>query len=546
MSPPILSLLSAEALETHYRSGHWRDRTIYRVARAHAEAAPDRIALRDRVRSLTWRQMIAAADGFAAELFRRGVARGDRVAFWMPDRIESVVVLLACSRNGYVVCPSPHRNHTVADIVRLLERMRATAFLYQAGFGADAKEVDVAEALAGIGSLRHVWRLAETHASDILNLPADPAAPPPVADPNSVIYIAFTSGSTGNPKGAMHSDNTLLVTARGISTDWHIGPDSVVYSLSPFSHNLGVGALLTAIQGGAEYVIHDIGRGDSLVDRLAETGATYLVGVPTHAIDLLAELRRRGMARCGRLSGFRISGAAAPDHVIADLLPFGIVPQSGYGMTETNGHQYTLPGDDPTLIMESCGKACPGYEICIFDENEPTKPLPPGRIGLLAGRGASLMLGYYDDQAATESSFNADGWFMTGDLGWVDGNGYLRLTGRGKEVIIRGGHNINPARIEELAMRHAGIERAAALPIPDARLGERVCLAVMVKSGKSATAAELLDHLAAAGLSRYDMPEFWLELPDIPLMANGKIQKLDIAKWIRDGAVTPVPVQPSE
>jgi len=296
MSPPILSLLSAEALETHYRSGHWRDRTIYQLVRARAETAPEKVALRDRRRHLTCRQMVAAADGFAAELARRGVVRGDRVAFWMPDRIESVVVLLACSRNGYVVCPSPHRNHTVADVVRLLERMRATAFLYQAGFGADAKEVNVADALAGIGSLRHVRRFEETHDSDILDLPAGPDAPPRVADPNSVIYIAFTSGSTGQPKGVMHSDNTLLVTARGISTDWHIGPDSVVYSLSPFSHNLGIGALLTAIHGGAEYVIHDIGRGHSLVDRLVETGTTYLVGVPTHAMDLLAELQERGVA----------------------------------------------------------------------------------------------------------------------------------------------------------------------------------------------------------------------------------------------------------
>ncbi len=224
-------------------------------------------------------------------------------------------------------------------------------------------------------------------------------------------------------------------------------------------------------------------------------------------------------------------------------MPFGIVPQSGYGMTETNGHQYTMPGDDADLIAGSCGKACPGYEIRIFDEENPTQELPRGEIGLLAGRGASLMLGYYDDQAATESSFNADGWFMTGDLGWMDEAGYLRLTGRKKEVIIRGGHNINPARIEELAMKHAGIERAAALPIPDDRLGEKVCLAVMFKTAGGATAEEMLVHLADAGLSRYDMPEFWLELPDIPLMANGKIQKLDIARWIRDGSVTPVPIR---
>jgi len=335
----------------------------------------------------------------------------------------------------------------------------------------------------------------------------------------------------------------LLVTARGISTDWHIGPDSVVYSLSPFSHNLGIGALLTAIYGGAEYVIHDIGRGDSLIDRLMATDTSYLVGVPTHAIDLLAELRDRGMSNVGRLSGFRISGAAVPDHVIADLLPYGIIPQSGYGMTETNGHQYSLPDDDPALIMESSGKACPGYVIRIFDEEDPNVEAPVGRTGQLGGRGASLMRGYFDDQIATESCFNDQGWFMTGDLGWVDENGYLRLTGRKKEVIIRGGHNINPARIEELTMRHDSVERAAAVVIPDARLGERVCLSVMFRENAAVPVSQLLDHLSAAGLSRYDMPEYYLELPEIPLMSNGKIQKQDIVKWIRDGDVEPAAIR---
>ncbi len=156
------------------------------------------------------------------------------------------------------------------------------------------------------------------------------------------------------------------------------------------------------------------------------------------------------------------------------------------------------------------------------------------------------MLGYFDDQIATEACFTTAAWFLTGDLGWVDENGYLRLTGRKKEVIIRGGHNINPARIEELAMLHDSVERAAAIPLPDARLGERVCLAVMFRANAAVPVGEVLDHLSAAGLSRYDMPEYYLELAEIPLMSNGKIQKLDIVKWIRDGEVEPVAVQASQ
>ncbi len=132
---------------------------------------------------------------------------------------------------------------------------------------------------------------------------------------------------------------------------------------------------------------------------------------------------------------------------------------------------------------------------------------------------------------------------MTGDLGWLDDNGYLRITGRKKDVIIRGGHNINPARIEDLVMQHNAIERAAAIPVADARLGEKICLAVMFRAGRTASAAQILDHLDAAGLTKYEMPEFFLELPDIPLMPNGKIQKLDIVKWVHDGTVKPMPIQ---
>ena len=543
MTSRILSLLSRASLEDYYRRGWWRDETVYAVARGHAERSPDRPALRDRHRRLTWTELIDAVDRFAADLAARGLVPGQRLALWMPDRIDSAIALLACSRNGLVVCPSPHRNHTVADVASLLDRMRAVGLVYQAGFGADGASDDIAQAAEGLSSLRHLWRLGDAAESSLLDISPGADAPPPATDPDRVSYIAFTSGSTGAPKGVMHSDNTLLVTARAISADWRIGADSVVCSLSPFSHNLGIGSLLTAIVGGAEYVVHDVARGESLVDRLVETGTTYLVGVPTHAIDLLAELKRRGLAGVGRLGAFRVSGAAVPGHVMSGLMARGIVPQSGYGMTETNGHQYTMPDDDPELIVASSGKACPGYEIAIFEEENPTMRLPPGAVGLLAGRGASLMLGYFDDQLATESSFNDDGWFMTGDMGWVDENGYLRLTGRKKEVIIRGGHNINPARIEELAMRHACIERAAAIPVADDRLGERVCLAVMFRNGQAVPADRILDHLAAEGLSRYDMPEFWLELPEIPLMSNGKIEKRDIVERIRDGRETPVSIR---
>jgi acyl-CoA synthetase (AMP-forming)/AMP-acid ligase II len=536
----VLTLLSAELIKHYYAAGFWCDDTIYSLVRDHAHRAPDKFALRDRFSRLTYRDLLSAADALAGDLTGRGVRPGQRVAVWLPSRIECAIALVACSRNATVCCPSMHRDHTVGEIVALLARTRAAALITQPGYGADADRRDIFAEARGQESLRHIYRLeAQSGFSSLAHPTSDTA---PKQDPNQVVYLAFTSGTTGTPKGVMHSDNTLLANARAIATDWHIDHDSVVYSLSPLSHNLGFGAMVMALAAGGELVVHDLPRGASLAGRIVETGTSFLVGVPTHAIDLLHELRQRGIKKLGRLRGFRISGAAAPREVVAQLLDYGVVPQSGFGMTETCSHQYTLPTDDPQLIIETSGRACPGFEIKIWRTDDPDVEAPIGEVGQIGGRGASLMLGYFDDQAATEDAFNAHGWFMSGDLGWVDQNGYLRVTGRKKDVIIRGGRNIYPARIEALAMRHTAIERAAAVPIADARLGEKVCLAVMFRPGQRIAAEQLLAHLDEAGLSRYDMPEYVVAV-DIPLTPSGKIRKRDVADWIREGRVTPTPVR---
>jgi acyl-CoA synthetase (AMP-forming)/AMP-acid ligase II len=544
-----LTLLSDELIKQYYAAGFWRHDTIYSLVRGHAERAPDSFAIRDRYRRITYRELAAAADALAADLAGRGIAPGQRISVWLSSRVEGVVALLACSRNGYVCCPSLHRDHTVGEVLELVQRTHSTAFIGQTGFGADAERRDIFAEFAALPYLRHAYRLAPLAGNERDACPGldselgDAASSAMKTDPNQIVYLAFTSGTTGKPKGVMHSDNTLLGNARQLAKDWNIDNDSVIYSLSPFSHNLGFGAQVMALAVGGELVVNDLPRGASLTDRILETGTSFLVGVPAHASDLLAEMRTRGLKGLGRLKGFRISGAAAPREIVAGLIEQGIIPQSGYGMTETCSHQYTLPSDDAKLIVETSGRACPGYELRIFKTDDPNTAVPAGEIGQVGGRGASLMLGYFDDQTATEDAFNKDGWFMTGDLGTLDANGYLRLTGRVKDVIIRGGHNIHPARIEELAMRHQTIARAAAVPVADARLGEKVCLAVMFHSGQHIAPDELLGHLDAAGLSKYDMPEYILELAEIPLTPNGKIRKREIVEWIAQGRVSPEPVR---
>jgi non-ribosomal peptide synthetase component E (peptide arylation enzyme) len=152
------------------------------------------------------------------------------------------------------------------------------------------------------------------------------------------------------------------------------------------------------------------------------------------------------------------------------------------------------------------------------------------------------MLGYFGDQLATEAAFNAEGWFMTGDLGRLDEAGYLRITGRKKDVINRGGRKIYPGRIEELALRHTGLEKAAAFPVGDSRLGEQVCLAVVMRDGAPLDPEQLLRHLGTTGLARSEMPEYILQLERMPLTASGKIIKRELTSGVAEGRLAPVPV----
>ncbi|MBW3097247.1 class I adenylate-forming enzyme family protein [Pseudohoeflea coraliihabitans] len=547
----LLTRLSAGTAAHFYRTGDWADETIYARAVANARSDGDKIAIRDRFVALSFSELVGLADRLAIDLAMQGLKPGDRIAAWLSSRAELAIVLLAASRNRYVLCPSLHRNHTVDDIFTLLKRASVRALVGEIGYGADSDKADIFDRVKELKTVRKIYRLeppVERSAADIatamgLDAIEKTSDQPAASSADDIVYLAFTSGTTGEPKGVMHSNNTLLANARAIASDWNFDDASVIYTLSPLSHNLGFGALVLGLHVGAQTVLHDVQRGASLLDRLRETGATFVFGVPAHAMDLLGEIEAAGEANLPKMRGFRISGAAASTSVVEGLLSYGIVPQSGYGMTEACSHHYTLPDDTPKRIINTSGRACSNYEVQIFAPDDPDRQLPTGEIGHIGGRGASLMLGYFDDQTNTENAFNRAGWFMTGDLGRLDEDGYLQITGRLKDIIIRGGHNIHPSRIEQLTMRYPEVERAAALPVKDERMGEKVCLVVMAKNGADVDPHQLLAHLDRLGLSKYDMPEYFLQVDEIPLSASGKMLKRALQPALANGTLSPQPIR---
>jgi acyl-CoA synthetase len=525
---PFLTIHHPANAKSYYASGCWTDNTFYGLLGRHALSRPDSIALQDGRRSLTWAQLNQWVDGVAGNLREYGLVGGDRVSIWMSNRVEAVVMFLACAREGLACNPSLHKTYTCAEIAELLTSLSARAFLTETGWGADRDKSDLDALLVRVPSLKVVYTPE--------GFPAPAAnSTPPCADPDKVAYLAFTSGTTASPKCVMHSDNTLLANARDLVRDWKLGPDTVMLSLSPLSHHIAWVGIAQWLVTGSRFVTDDPPTGKSRQDWIVGSGATYLLGVPTHAMDILTEQRRTGRVDLGTVKMFYMAGAPIPPSVAAAFLEQGVKPQNVYGMTENSSHQYTHPDDPVETIVETCGRGGRAYEVRLFHPDDPDREVGPGQVGQIGGRGAALMLGYFSNQAATESSFNSTGWFMSGDLGIADEAGNLRIEGRLKDLIIRGGHNIHPSHIEAIALRGSGVGRVTVFPVPDDRLGERVCIAV---SG-TIDPVELLEHLRSQGLSKYDMPEYFVRVSEFPLTASGKILKRELVLQVRRGELQP-------
>ncbi|MES2562744.1 MAG: class I adenylate-forming enzyme family protein, partial [Pseudomonadota bacterium] len=535
----LLTLHDPQVARRYYADGHWKSDTLYSLLRQHATVRPDAYALRDARRRLTWAEVAQWVDTVAADLHAAGLHRGQRVSVWLPNRVEAVIVMLACSRNGYVCNPSLHQNYTTSDVVTLMERIQSAALFAQAGYGADANASDVFAAARALPAMKRVYNLSLVKRDEGCHAFPDPAraadgvSAPIDENPDKIVYLAFTSGTTGTPKGVMHSDNTLLANGRAMVRDWHHTERTVLFSHSPLSHHIGTVALEQSLVAGFELVVNDLAPGMKPLDWILESGATYVMGVPTHAMDILADMKGRGLAQLGRVEVFYMAGSTIPPETARAFLDMGAKPQNVYGMTENGSHQYTLPDDDAATITSTCGKACPGYETRLWNAEYPDREVASGEIGEIGTRGALLTLGYFDNQTATESSFNAHGWFMSGDLGRFDAHGNLQIVGRKKDLIIRGGHNIHPAHIENLILQHPAILKAAAYPVADVRLGERVCLGVIAREGTQIDAMMMLAHLHGAGLSKYDMPEYFIALDAFPLTASGKILKRELVEWTK-------------
>ncbi|WP_095445486.1 class I adenylate-forming enzyme family protein [Ochrobactrum quorumnocens] len=530
---PHLTLHDPTTARTYYEQGLWTSDTFYSLLRKHANNMPSAKALRDGRIHLDWRSLKARVDALADDFIEREIGAGDRVSIWMSNRVEAIVTFLACSRVGAACNPSLHRTFTCAEVIDMLTELQVSALVTEDGWGADADRHDMSSMLERLPFLKKVYKptnmpLYITQLQETYH-----------ANSDTVSYLAFTSGTTGRPKCVMHSSNTILANARDLSREWKISGSDVILTLSPLSHHIAWVAVGQWLVIGAELVVDDPPSGLSRLDWIIETNASYVLGVPTHAMDILAEQQLRGIKDLGSVRIFYMAGAPIPDAIARAFSQQGISPQNVYGMTENSSHQFTHPGDPLNIAVSTCGRGGRSYEVKIWDPENIDRELPQGATGEIGGRGAALMLGYFGDQRSTEQVFNKHGYMMSGDLGSLDALGNLRIEGRLKDVIIRGGHNIYPSRIEAMALTHPNISGAAVFPVRNDRLGEQVCLATIGKVSSS----DLLKHLAQEGLSKFDMPEWHVAMESFPLTTSGKVLKRRLIEMAGNAEITPLPVR---
>ena len=525
--------------------GLWHDRTINDYLDGCLAAHPDKLALTAlrvedrRTRRFTYRELAAIADRIAVGLARLGIGRNDVVACQLPNWWQFTALYLACSRVGAVLNPlmtifrerelTFMLSHGRARAVVAPRRFRG--FDYQGMFaGLRPALPDLAHVLIveGEGPESFEARLSdptwerEPDAARILR-----ASRP---GPDDVTQLIYTSGTTGEPKGVMHSANTLMSNILPYAARLKLSANEVVLMASPMAHQTGfMYGLMMPVMLGAGAVLQDVWDAPTAVTLIRAEGATFTMASTPFLTDL-AKAVAESASGVPTLRTFLCAGAPIPGPLVERArASLGAKIVSAWGMTENGAVTTTLPEDDDERSINTDGCPLPGMEVRTLDLEG--RPVPAGAEGRLMVRGCSNFGGYLKRPQLNNT--DAEGWFDTGDMARIDERGYIRICGRSKDVIIRGGENIPVIEVEALLYKHPSIASVAIVAYPDERLGERACAFVTLRPGQQLSFEDMTGFLAAQKIARQYIPER-LEIRDaLPATPSGKIQKFKLREMLR-------------
>lgn len=517
--------------------GYWPDRTINEYLNACLAECPDKLALTavrveaGDARHFTYREIATLADRIAVGLYRLGVGRNDVVAMQLPNSWQFSLLYLACSRIGAVLNPLMpiFRERELSFMLRHGE---AKLLVVPKTFRNFDHETMARGLQPSLPSLKRIVVVDGGGADDfdaLLTVPEWEKAPDarsillqsrPSAD--DVTQLIYTSGTTGEPKGVMHSANTLMANILPYAERLRLGTNDVVLMASPMAHQTGfMYGLMMPILLRARAVLQDVWDPARAAELIRQEGVTFTMASTPFLTDLKRVVSETGNG-VPSLKTFLCAGAPIPGPLVEQARSvLGAKIVSAWGMTENGAVTLIKLEDDDLLAFTTDGCALAGVEVKVIDEGG--KALPPGKVGRLVVRSCSNFGGYL--KRPQWNGTDPEGWFDTGDLARMDANGYIRISGRSKDVIIRGGENIPVVEIESLLYRHPSVAQVAIVAYPDERLGERACAIVVPKAGQALDFAEMTAFLKSQKLAIQYIPERLILRDAMPATPSGKIQK---------------------
>ncbi|EIR2520640.1 medium-chain fatty-acid--CoA ligase [Escherichia coli] len=533
-----VTLTFNEQRRTAYRQqGLWGDASLADYWQQTARAMPDKIAVVDNHgASYTYSALDHAASCLANWMLAKGIESGDRIAFQLPGWCEFTVIYLACLKIGAVSVPLLP-SWREAELVWVLNKCQAKMFFAPTLFK-QTRPVDLIlplqNQLPQLQQIVGVDKLAPATSSlSLSQIIADNTSLTTAITTHGdeLAAVLFTSGTEGLPKGVMLTHNNILASERAYCARLNLTWQDVFMMPAPLGHATGFLHGVTApFLIGARSVLLDIFTPDACLALLEQQRCTCMLGATPFVYDLLNVLEKQP-ADLSALRFFLCGGTTIPKKVARECQQRGIKLLSVYGSTESSPHAVVNLDDPLSRFMHTDGYAAAGVEIKVVDDAR--KTLPPGCEGEEASRGPNVFMGYFDEPELTARALDEEGWYYSGDLCRMDEAGYIKITGRKKDIIVRGGENISSREVEDILLQHPKIHDACVVAMPDERLGERSCAYVVLKAPHhSLSLEEVVAFFSRKRVAKYKYPEHIVVIEKLPRTASGKIQKFLLRKDI--------------
>ena len=533
-----VTLTFNEQRRAAYRQqGLWGDASLADYWQQTARAMPDKIAVVDNHgATYTYSALDHAASCLANWMLAKGIESGDRIAFQLPGWCEFTVIYLACLKIGAVSVPLLP-SWREAELVWVLNKCQAKMFFAPTLFK-QTRPVDLIlplqNQLPQLQQIVGVDKLAPATSSlSLSQIIADNTSLTTAITTHGdeLAAVLFTSGTEGLPKGVMLTHNNILASERAYCARLNLTWQDVFMMPAPLGHATGFLHGVTApFLIGARSVLLDIFTPDACLALLEQQRCTCMLGATPFVYDLLNLLEKQP-ADLSALRFFLCGGTTIPKKVARECQQRGIKLLSVYGSTESSPHAVVNLDDPLPRFMHTDGYAAAGVEIKVVDDAR--KTLPPGCEGEEASRGPNVFMGYFDEPELTARALDEEGWYYSGDLCRMDEAGYIKITGRKKDIIVRGGENISSREVEDILLQHPKIHDACVVAMPDERLGERSCAYVVLKAPHhSLSLEEVVAFFSRKRVAKYKYPEHIVVIEKLPRTASGKIQKFLLRKDI--------------